>query len=65
MVDDDTDFSKRPADAGAKNVFEPEATAVHRNVASGGRRLGKLDDYVSADAVSFFGVIFCAIPLRS
>ena len=50
---DDTDFSKRLADAGAKIVFDPEATAVHRKVASGGRRPGKLDDYVSADAESW------------
>jgi GT2 family glycosyltransferase len=50
---DDTDFSKRLADAGAKIVFDPEATAVHRKVASGGRRPGKFDDYVSADAESW------------
>ena len=53
MVDDDTDFSQRLADAGAKNIFEPEITAVHRNVTSGGRCLGKLDDYVPADAESW------------
>lgn len=53
MVDDDTDFSKRLADAGAKNIFEPETTAVHRNFTSGGRRLAKLDDYVPADAESW------------
>jgi GT2 family glycosyltransferase len=50
---DDTDFSKRLADAGAKIIFDPEATAVHRKVASGGKRPGKLDDHVLADAESW------------
>jgi len=50
---DDTDFSKRLADAGAKIVFDPAATAVHRKVPSGGKRPGKLDDYVLADAESW------------
>lgn len=50
---DDTDFSKRLADAGAKIVFDPEATAVHRKVTSGGKRPGKLDEYVLADAESW------------
>lgn len=50
---DDTDFSKRSADAGAKIVFDPAATAVHRKVPSGGRRPGKLDDHVLADAESW------------
>jgi len=50
---DDTDFSKRLADAGAKIVFDPQATAVHRKVPSGGKRPGKLDDYVLADADSW------------
>lgn len=50
---DDTDFSKRLADAGAKIVFDPEATALHRKVASGGWRPGKLDEHVMADAESW------------
>jgi GT2 family glycosyltransferase len=50
---DDTDFSKQLADAGAKIVFDPEAMAVHRKVPSGGKRPGKLDDHVLADAESW------------
>ncbi|MFM8655629.1 MAG: glycosyltransferase family 2 protein [Chthoniobacterales bacterium] len=50
---DDTDFSKRLHDVGAKIVFDPEAMAVHRKVASGGWRPGKLDDHVMADAESW------------
>ena len=50
---DDTDFSKRLHDVGAKIVFDPEASAVHRKVASGGWRPGKLDDHVMADAESW------------
>lgn len=50
---DDTDFSKRLSDAGARIVFDPEATAVHRKVSSGGKRPGKLDKYVLADAESW------------
>jgi len=50
---DDTDFSKRLHDAGIRIIYDPEATAVHRKVPSGGNRPGKLDDHVLADAESW------------
>ena len=50
---DDTDFSWRLHTAGAKIVFDPQASLVHLKVPSGGKRLSGRDQYVLFDSESW------------
>lgn len=56
---DDTDFSHRMFRAGARIVFDPGATAIHRKIPSGGRRPAPLDPLVLADAENWATVFYC------
>lgn len=56
---DDTDFSHRLSVAGARVVFDPVATAVHRKVPSGGRRPGALNPAVLADGENWGTIFYC------
>lgn len=56
---DDTDFSHRLSLAGAKIVFDPAATAVHRKVIAGGRRPSALNSLVLADADNWATAFYC------
>lgn len=56
---DDTDFSHRLSKAGAKIVFDPAASALHRKVPSGGRRPAALNPLVLADAENWATVFYC------
>jgi GT2 family glycosyltransferase len=56
---DDTDFSHRLAMVGAKIIFDPAATAVHRKVPAGGRRPSALNTTVLADAENWGTVFYC------